>query len=53
MVSVRATLETTHYRGTRLVSPFARATTSALRHLGWWLDWHARARPTDGCRESD
>ena len=26
------------------------ATASAIRHLGWWLDWHARAKPTDGCR---
>ena len=42
MVSVRATLETT-----------VSTTTSALKHLGWWLDWHARARPTDGCRGSD
>lgn len=23
---------------------------SALGHLRWWLDWHARANPTDGCR---
>jgi hypothetical protein len=26
------------------------ATASALRHIGWWLDWHARAKPTDGGR---
>jgi len=29
------------------------ATASALRHIGWWLDWHARAKPTDGGRTSD
>jgi hypothetical protein len=26
------------------------ATASAIRHVGWWLDWHARARATDACR---
>jgi hypothetical protein len=25
----------------------------AIRHLGWWLDWHTRAKPMDGCRELD
>jgi len=29
------------------------ATASAIRHLGWWLDWHARAKPTGGCRGVD
>jgi hypothetical protein len=29
------------------------ATTSAVRHFHWWLDWHARARPSDGCRAID
>jgi hypothetical protein len=28
-------------------------TASALRHLRWWLDWHSRARPTDGGRGSE
>ena len=28
-------------------------TTSAIRHLGWWIDWHARARPSDGSRGLD
>jgi hypothetical protein len=31
-------------------------TTSVLRHAGWWLSWHTRGRPSDGCRglhESD
>jgi hypothetical protein len=26
---------------------------SAIRHLGWWLDWHTRARPSDACRGID
>ena len=42
MMSVRSTLEST-----------VATTASALRHLGWWLDWHARARPTGGCRGTD
>jgi hypothetical protein len=25
-------------------------TASAISHLRWWLDWHARSNPTDGCR---
>jgi hypothetical protein len=25
-------------------------TASALRHLGWWLDWHARAKPSAASR---
>jgi len=29
------------------------ATASALRHIGWWLDWHARAKPSDGCRADE
>jgi hypothetical protein len=28
------------------------ATASALRHIGWWLEWQTRARPTDCGRES-
>jgi hypothetical protein len=24
--------------------------TSAVRHAGWWLSWHARVRPSGGCR---
>jgi hypothetical protein len=23
---------------------------SAIRHLGWWLDWHTRVRPSDASR---
>ena len=30
-----------------------RGLVSAIRHLGWWLDWHTRAKPMDGCRELD
>jgi hypothetical protein len=28
-----------------VVAGFA-VTASALRHVGWWLDWHTRARPS-------
>ena len=38
-------------RGT-LGSTFG-ATSSAIRHLGWWLDWHTRATPCDGSRGLD
>jgi hypothetical protein len=24
---------------------------SAVRHLGWWLEWQVRAKPGEGCRE--
>jgi hypothetical protein len=30
-----------------------RGLVSAIRHIGWWLDWHTRAKPMDGCRELD
>lgn len=23
---------------------------SAVGHVGWWMVWHTRARPTEGCR---
>jgi hypothetical protein len=32
-----------------LVAGFS-ATSSAIRHVGWWIDWHTRARPTAACR---
>ena len=38
-VSVRNTIQST-----------VGATAAALRHLGWWLDWHTRANPSDGSR---
>jgi hypothetical protein len=25
-------------------------TVSAVRHAGWWLEWHARIGPASGCR---
>jgi hypothetical protein len=30
-----------------IVSGFA----SAVRHAGWWLDWHTRPQPGQGARE--
>jgi hypothetical protein len=24
---------------------------SAVRHAGWWLDWHTRPQPARGARE--
>jgi hypothetical protein len=41
-MSVRSSLGTT-----------VAATASAIKHLGWWFEWHARARSTDGCRVSE
>jgi hypothetical protein len=38
-MSLRATIESTVAAG-----------ASVVRHLGWWLDWQARARPSDGGR---
>jgi hypothetical protein len=29
----------------------AALTASALRHAGWWLEWHARIGPASGSRE--
>jgi hypothetical protein len=29
------------------------ATSSAIRHLGWWIDWHTRARPTAASKAVD
>jgi hypothetical protein len=26
-------------------------TVSAVRHAGWWLEWHANAAPGAGCRD--
>ncbi|HKF79494.1 MAG TPA: hypothetical protein VKB17_01560 [Thermoleophilaceae bacterium] len=26
---------------------------SALSHVGWWLDWQARANTDQGCRPLD
>jgi hypothetical protein len=33
--------------------PGTRGVVSAIRHVGWWLDWHTRARPMDACRQID
>jgi hypothetical protein len=27
--------------------------TSGLRHVGWWLAWHARAHPGEASRPLD
>ncbi len=29
----------------------AALTASAVRHAGWWLEWHARIGPAAGSRE--
>jgi hypothetical protein len=29
----------------------AAVTASAVRHTGWWLEWHARIAPASGSRE--
>jgi hypothetical protein len=26
-------------------------TASAVRHAGWWIEWHARIGPQSGSRE--
>jgi hypothetical protein len=28
-------------------------TASAVRHAGWWVEWHARPGPQSGSRELD
>jgi hypothetical protein len=27
--------------------------TKAVRHAGWWLDWHTRVRAGDACRPAE
>ena len=29
------------------------AMASAVRHAGWWLEWHTSLEPGSGCRELD
>jgi hypothetical protein len=29
----------------------AAVTASAVRHAGWWLEWHTRIGPASGSRE--
>jgi hypothetical protein len=33
------------------VEAVAALTVSAVRHAGWWLEWHAGAGPASGSRE--
>jgi len=30
---------------------FREVAGAAVRHVGWWIRWHTRAHPGEGCRE--
>jgi hypothetical protein len=38
-------------RGIANVEAAAALVGSAARHLGWWIEWHARAGSRAGCRD--
>jgi hypothetical protein len=37
-------------KGIAAVETGAYLTASAVRHAGWWVEWHMRVRPSAACR---